>query len=262
MGEPGRIQMWWGGLSTGWRVNVLLYMLATVSLLALITEIVIGGDEPRRVEVAGQVPRRTPTTQAGATTTVSPTTSVPPTTVAAVAPTTAATSRPAPEPTRPRQRASPPPVAFNPVPQSPDPTLACRNSGDPRCGEFRWDPSPGPNQPLAVRVDVAPEGTQARFTFDVSDPDHTVTDNCAQLDYGDGQSQPFPCNPAPCPPTFGPWTPPPREPGQRQFVFRHTYNQPGEYTAKFTFRNDRDRCPDPYGNSQSDSIVVTVGPGT
>jgi hypothetical protein len=250
--------MWWGSLSTGWRVNVLLYVLATVSLLALIAEIVAGGGEPRRVEVAAQRPRRPTTTQPAATTSVSPTSSVLATTMAS-GPTTASRPPAAPEPTRPRQRSSPPPVAFNPAPPAPNTTLACRNGNDPRCGPFRWDPSPGPNQPLDVEVNVAPEGTQARFTFDVRDADHSVSENCAHLDYGDGQSEPLPCNPAPCPPAFGPWTPPPKEPGQRQFVFRHTYNQPGEYTAKFTFRNDRDRCPDPYGNSQSSEIKVTVG---
>jgi hypothetical protein len=257
MAEPGRIQMWWGGLSTGWRVNVLLYVLATVSLLALIAEIVAGGDEPRPVEVAAERPRRTTTTPPAATTSVSPTSSLPATTLPAGSPTT--TSPVTAEPTRPRQRPSPPPVAFNPVPPAPNTTLACRNGNDPRCGPFRWDPSPGPNQPLDVEVNVAPEGTQARFTFDVRDADHSVSENCAHLDYGDGQSEPLPCNPAPCPPAFGPWTPPAKEAGQRQFVFRHAYTQAGEYTAKFTFRNDRDRCPDPYGNSQSGEIKVTVG---
>jgi hypothetical protein len=259
MGEPGRIQMWWNGLSTGWRVNVLLYVLATVSLVALITQIVAGGGGPQRVEVAAERPRRPATAQPAATTSVVPTSTSPATTVAPGA-TTVSTSPVVPEPTRPRQRSSPPPVAFNPP--SPNTTLACRNSGDPACGAFRWDPSPGANQPLAVGVNVAPDGIQARFTFDVSDPDHAVSENCAQLDYGDGHSQPFPCNPAPCPPTYGPWTPPPREAGQRQFVYHHTYSQPGEYTARFTFRNDRDRCPDPYGNSESGEIKITVGPGT
>lgn len=252
--------MWWGGLSTGWRVNVVLYALATLSLLALGAEVATGGDEPRRVEVAGQTTRRTTTTQAQAEvttsigqTTVPPLTTVPgPTSVApSVAPQTNS------------RGSSPPPVVFNPPPPSPATTLACRNSSDPRCGPFRWDPPPEPNQALVVdspRVD--PDGAAVKFTFDVSDPDHPVSDNCAHLDYGDGQGEPFPCNPVPCPATFGPWTPPPREAGQRQFVFRHTYSQPGEYTAKFTFRNDRDRCPDPYGGSRSGTIVVTVGPGT
>src|SRR5437762_1768062 len=30
------------------------------------------------------------------------------------------------------------------------PTKPCRNSYDPACGPFRWDPDPGPNQPLGV----------------------------------------------------------------------------------------------------------------
>jgi hypothetical protein len=261
MGEPGRFQMWWGGLSTGWRVNVLLYALATISLLALVTEIVAGGGESRRVEVAGQPARRTTTTQAQVTTTFAPASSLPPASTTPPPPTRVAvpTSALPPEPTRPRQGSSPPPIGFNPVPPSPTTTLACRNGNDPRCGPFRWDPSPGPNQPLAVDVNIAPDGAQARFTFDVSDPDHQVSENCATIDYGDGSSEPLPCNPAPCPPAFGPWTPPAREAGQRQFVFRHTYNQPGQYTARFTFRNDRDRCPDPYGGSRSGEIAVTVG---
>ena len=255
--------MWWGGLSTGWRVNVLLYALATVSLLALVAEIASGGREPRRVEVAGQRTRRTTTTQAQAqaTTSVAPTSSLPATTLPPVSETAAPTSAPRPAPTRPRQVASPPPVAFDPAPPPPT-ALPCRNGTDPRCGPFRWDPPAGPNQPLAVDVSVAPDGAQARFAFDVSDPDHPVTDNCASLDYGDGSRETLPCDPAPCPPTYGPWTPPPREPGQRQFVYRHTYAQPGQYTVRFTFRNDRDRCPDPYGGSRSGEILVTVTAGT
>ncbi len=258
MGEPGRFQMWWGGLSTGWRVNVLLYALATISLLALITEIVAGGDEPRRVEVASQPTRRTTTTQASVTTVPVPTTPLPPTTSPPAPRVAAPTSALAQEPTRPRQGTSPPPIGFNPPPTSPTTTLACRNGNDPNCGPFRWDPAPGPNQPLSVRPTLAAVGAEATFTVNVTDADHPVGANCAEVDYGDGNREPIPCNPAPCPPAYGPWTPPPREAGEQQFVFRHTYNQPGQYTARFTFRNDRDRCPDPYGSTGFAEIVVTV----
>ena len=36
------------------------------------------------------------------------------------------------------------------APGAPTTTLPCRNSTDPACGPFRWDPAPAPNQPVAV----------------------------------------------------------------------------------------------------------------
>ena len=262
MGEPRRIGMWWGGLSTGWRVNVVLYGLATVSLLGLLAEITSGGREPRQVEVAGQRTRRTTTTQPQVTTSVATTSSLPATTPAPVPETAVPTSPPRPAPTRPRQVASPPPIGFNPAPPTPTTTLPCRNSTDPRCGPFRWDPPPAPNQPLVVDADLAAEGREAIFTVNVSDPDHPVGDNCADVDYGDGTREPIPCAPAPCPALFGPWTPPAPQGGQLQRTYRHSYSEPGQYTARFTFRNDRDRCPDPYGGTGSDTITITVTVGT
>ena len=256
MGEPGRIQGWWGRLSTGWRVNVGLYALATISLLALLAEIVSGGGPARRVEVAGETARRPTTTAA-----LGPTSSIPATTLQAGGPTTTAaavpTSRPAAlAPVTTRGSSSPPPVVFNPPP--PSPTPPCRNSTDPRCGPFSWDPPPGPNEPLVIQVDVAPDGSQAKLTFQVSDRDHAVSANCATLDYGDGTTESLPCSPAPCPSAFGPWTPPSREEGRREFTYHHSYPRAGEYAVRFTFRNDKDRCPDPYGNSESGEIKITV----
>lgn len=262
MGEPGRIQGWWGRLSTGWRVNVVLYVLGTVSLFALLAEVMSGGTPSRRVEVAGESARRPTTTRALALPS-----SIPATTLQAGAPTSTGvpvvTSTPArPSPVTTRGASSPPAVGFNPAPQSPAPTLACRNGSDPRCGPFSWDPAPGPNEPLLIDVEVAPDGSQAKFTFTVSDRDHAVTANCAELDYGDGTTEPLPCTPAPCPPAFGPWTPPARAEGRQQFIYRHTYTRPGDYTVRFTFRNDKERCPDPYANSKSGSMAITVASGT
>ena len=84
MGEPGRIQAflgWWRELPTGWRVNVGLYGLAGVSLIALLAQMVVGGDsKPRRVEVAAgrRAPARPTTTAVAPSTTELPTSTVPP----------------------------------------------------------------------------------------------------------------------------------------------------------------------------------------
>ena len=159
MGEPGRIQAflgWWRGLPTAWRVNAGLYALAGLSLIALLTQIVIGGgSRPRRVEVAARAPTRPTTSVVAPSTTQPPATTVPPTTAPP-----APTDPPAPATTRAPggggRRAgggggasSPAPASFQPAPQ-PGPT--CKNSRDPACGPFSWDPPPGPNAGLEISV--------------------------------------------------------------------------------------------------------------
>jgi len=51
----------------------------------------------------------------------------------------------------------------------------CRNSTNPQCGPFRWDPQPLPNRPMRVDVQIAPShprpGDVVTFTVVASDPD-------------------------------------------------------------------------------------------
>lgn len=256
---------WWRSLTAGWRLNIGLYALAAIALVALVVSVATGGGQkPKQVEVATQarptttpptLPRPTTTLPAATTTTVTPTTVGGPATTAAPAvggrtATTRATTGGAPATTT----TTAPPV--------------CRNSTDPRCGDFRWDPLPN-NQPLTVNVSFSPAapkaGDSVTFTVEVSDPDHAVTSNCAVVEYGDGYSEP----PAPCPvptcgPAHGPWDPPAAQPGTQRFTYSHIYAAAGSYTARFVFHTDKDtRCPqpDPYGNTQAaDKGVVVVAP--
>jgi hypothetical protein len=274
MGEPGRLQalrQWWRDLPTSWRVNAGLYLLAGLSLVALLAQVVTGGDsKPRRVEVASR-PQARPTTSAprGTSTTALPATSVAlPTTIAPPAATAAPKSGSGSATTRPRAAAAQPSPAPGPAPGNgagSTPTPACHNSTDAACGAFVWEPAAGSNAPIRVTVKASPftphVNEEVVFQVTVVDPDHAVTGNCTNVSYGDGATANEPCRPAPCPDAHGPWTPPAQETGSRDFTFRHTYTSPGNFAAELTFQTDADRCPDPYGNGPTTArIPLTVTP--
>jgi hypothetical protein len=278
MGEPGRIQAflgWWRELPTGWRVNVGLYVLAGVSLIALLTQIVVGrGSRPGRVEVAARAPNRPTTTVAAPSTTEATSTTVEPLVTAPPAP----AEEPPPAPTSGRTGGgargargggggggggggSPSPATFGPAPTS----LICRQSVDPACGRFRWEPPPGENRGLTIDVSSSPEaprvGDTVTFTVRVTDPDHIVTGNCTEVDLGvNGTFVPHGCVPPPCPAAHGPWSPPAQHTGSQTFTFTETYPEARTYTARFTFRTDRDGCPDPYGSSDTATVNVSIAP--
>jgi hypothetical protein len=249
MGEPGRFQALlerWRELPTSWRVNAGLYLLAGLSLVALLAQVVTGGgSRPRRVEVASR-PSARPTTSAAA-------------------PKAAAGSAT----TRPRATASPgspspAPPGNTPAP-GPSPAPACHNSTDPACGAFFWDPPAGSNAPVGVSVQASPftphANDEVTFNITVTDPDHAISDNCTVARFGDGTSQDFPCNPAPCANAHGPWVPPAQETGSRVFRFTHRYATPGDFQAEFSFRTDSDRCPDPYGSGPTTALIpIKVSP--
>jgi hypothetical protein len=140
----------------------------------------------------------------------------------------------------------------------PLPPPNCQNSSDPACGDFSWSPPASNNLPITINIHPSTTANTVTFAVDVADADHAVSDNCAVIDYGDGNVDQAPCQSASCPATFGPWTPPDRVAGSRTFSYSHTY-VPGTYTARFEFHTDRDRCPDPYGNFGLGSSTVTVG---
>jgi hypothetical protein len=280
MGEPGRLQalrQWWRDLPTAWRVNAALYLLAGLSLVALLAQVVTGGDsKPRRVQVASR-PQAGPTTSTplGTSTTALPATTVEgPTTIAPPAATVAPKAAFASATTRPRAAAGKPAPAPAPAPGNgagaapAPPGPVCHNSTDPACGVFFWDPPSGGNAPISIAVTVTPNtlapsvGQEVVFQVNVVDPDHAVTGNCSRVAYGDGSAPDGqPCRPAPCLEAHGPWAPPAKEAGGRNFTFRHTYTSPGNFTAELTFQTDADRCPDPYGNGPTTArIPLTVTP--
>lgn len=268
MGEPGRIQAflgWWRELPTGWRVNVGLYVLAGVSLVALLAQVVVGGDSgPRRVEVAsGRRSPRTTTTLSVPSITEAPTSTVPPLTTAPPA----TGGEPVPTLGRPRARGGggggtgkgSPAVTF--VPTTPTTVPCGRNTTEDRCGPLDWEPDPGPNAGLSIVIEPsspAETGAPVNFHVVVDDPDHRVTGNCWEVDWGDGQKGSGPCVPAPCENARGVWDTPAKEPGHGDITVPHEFASANTYTVRFTFRTDKDSCPDPYGSVGSNSVQVTV----
>ncbi|MFN2609169.1 MAG: hypothetical protein ABR511_14965 [Acidimicrobiales bacterium] len=278
MGDDSRapaVRRWWRALAVGWRVNLGLYALAAVALVALLIELAAGGGEsPRRVEVASQA-RPSTTVATPATTFAPPTTTGGPTTSAVT--TTVAEPSTTGKPAR-STPTSAAPGGSHTGSASPTTTAppVCRNSTDPRCGPFRYEPAPAANQPLTVQVVVqfggAPvppavpkAGQEVTFTVTVADPDDRVSAECGAVSYGDGATEPLPCSPpSPCPQAFGPWDPPAPQADSQTFTFKHTYGSAGTFNSSFTFHTILDRCPepDPYGSlGGSGAVPVNVAPG-
>ncbi|HEX8771573.1 MAG TPA: hypothetical protein VF711_12475 [Acidimicrobiales bacterium] len=257
----------WRQLPLGYRINACLYVLAFIALVGLLAQVVSGdGGTPRRVDVASQAPS---TTRSKPTTTT-----VPPTTLPLVIPSTAPLPKSGPAAVASGSGGSKAsrssgsgagatqPSDTTPIPGLPLPPPDCQNSSDPACGDFNWSPPANNNLPITINVDRAPSvvnaGEAVQFTVVVSDADHSVSDNCAVADFGDGSLAQAPCQPLNCPPAFGPWTPPARVAGSMTFTYSHTYTVVGEFHPTFEFHTDRDRCPDPYGNYGLGATTVTV----
>jgi hypothetical protein len=150
-------------------------------------------------------------------------------------------------------------------------SLPCRNSSDPRCGTFRWDPPPGANAPLNVSISYTPQnpqsGQEVIFTVHVVDPDASPIiageQTCNPPGYGDvGTSR---CTPSCAQPGYGPWTPPARQQGTGTFTYKHTYSntatQDQTFTAHFWFASFATPCPkNPYASAADSTIQVTVSP--
>ncbi|HEV3352914.1 MAG TPA: hypothetical protein VG076_08325 [Acidimicrobiales bacterium] len=158
-------------------------------------------------------------------------------------------------------------------------TVSCRNSTDPRCGPFRWDPDPGPNAPFDVSVSFTPAhphvGEQVTFFVRAVDPDAKWVWGVAR-DFGDpggavaidGSSMIADAYPDYCAPAkYGPWTPPPRRSSDETFGYpergvTHKYTAPGTYKARWSLRSDSTACGlhEPYGSFGSESVTVDVQP--
>jgi hypothetical protein len=151
---------------------------------------------------------------------------------------------------------------------SPEATLECRNSTNPDCGPFYWDPPPGENKPLTVDVQVNPQRPQAGekviFTIFVRDRDAKIDRQCiSHRDFGDG-SPPEGCEMTGfCPTMYGPWDTPPKGPDEWEFTLDHVYEEAGEYTATFRFISaggPDPGCPHPhpYASSGEGSVTFVV----
>lgn len=150
-------------------------------------------------------------------------------------------------------------------------TIVCRNSYDPICGEFYWDPEPV-NQPMTVEIiSVSPSNPQVgetvTFSVRVGDDAGLTAGDCVRSsqNYGD-RSGILVCDPVcpiPGPSPTGPWDPPPNEFRYFQEDFTHIYTEPGTFTFSYSARSSH-QCwsewpvSDPYASSATASTTITV----
>jgi hypothetical protein len=117
----------------------------------------------------------------------------------------------------------------------------CRNSTDPKCGPFYWDPQPN-NSPTRIEVRWTPEHPRVgeKVTFTIRTIDEDAPNLRAWCD--DDGKNPRECGsrePGPCPSRYGPWTPPAPEKldtavTKTQYERTVTYDSPGEKEFNFT----------------------------
>ena len=246
-GDVARRRLRWGLLAA-----------VAVTLVAAIPGIALdsGGDTKKVTAAQGLPPATTTTTALGSV-------------VAAGAPTPLApapTTTTAPGTVTALQTGTVPPAATTTTTVRP-PAKPCRNSYDPACGPFRWDPDPGPNAPLTVTVTPPSQqvktGAEVNFHIVAHDPDAKV-DRCYAFDFGDGQKGTTCPPPAACQTPYGPWTPPAKVDDTYTPTpdVTHKYSTPSPpdkpYVASFVVQSHSFCNPDPYGGSGQRAATVTV----
>ena len=145
----------------------------------------------------------------------------------------------------------------------------CRQSTDPHCGPFRWEPEPT-KSPLTVQVSVVtadPEaGKPVQFKVVVDELDTNIDKGCfGYSGTGIESSDCMPSRPG-CsgkPTAYGPWEPPEKIGDHFEMTPSRTYDKPGTYTLTYTFRTGWPGCvpwwqKDPYVNSGTGSVTFTV----
>ncbi len=132
----------------------------------------------------------------------------------------------------------------------------CRNSVDPKCGPFYWDPRPDADQALEISVSWSPgspkAGEEVTFVMTARDPDAEIRRTATG--YGDTSRRP---SLTPCHRTrYGAWTPPAKEPGFFQQTYVHAYATAGTFTATFSALSGG--CDSPYGQVMSQPVRITI----
>lgn len=153
----------------------------------------------------------------------------------------------------------------DPGPQAATDVPTCRNSRDPACGPFYLDPTPA-NEPMVVDVVFSPQnpepGEEVTFTVRVRDDGPASPSSCINTQrYGEPDDLVSICS-ASCVPTepkYGPWDPPPPENANFEETFRHTYTEPGTYSATFSYNIGADCSFSPYRSTGEASVTVVVG---
>ena len=141
---------------------------------------------------------------------------------------------------------------------------ACRNSYDPACGPFSWDPPPH-NRPLTIQASAQPaEGAaDRRFAFHVvaDDPDAEIVSCLPRVDWGDNVVENEDCvvnYNCRVETRFGPWRPPPPgAPGHADFDLSHTYARPGAYRVTFQMGSGSG-CDLSYASQATKTLTVVV----
>lgn len=139
--------------------------------------------------------------------------------------------------------------------------MPCRNSLDPSCGEFHWDPAPSPNAPILIEVTptINPESGSVALTGFARDDDARISEYCLAISWGDGSRDDGGLCPIPhCQAAYGPWDPPPTRPSQVPIAAEHTYKGPGDYEIRVTARSDSLACRSPYASEATQTLVVRV----
>jgi hypothetical protein len=161
--------------------------------------------------------------------------------------------------------------------------LVCRDSFEPLCGAFYFEPEPAANAPLELAVTVSPTeahpGEPVHFKVTARDADADLvrpvsicfagpSQNCIDVlgvqlartgssflprarAFGkrDGSA-------------YGPWAPPPRaDSGVQVFEFDHAYEAVGDYVPQIFFESVNTHVRsgrDPYRSSASPTVKVTI----
>jgi hypothetical protein len=165
-----------------------------------------------------------------------------------------------------------PTAVIDGTPETTPPTVAlvCRNSFDPACGAFFWDPEPIVGQSM-LQVRLPADGPRVGVPYDVvvelTDPTARPTFNCADFVVSPNpdvtQVGAFGCTfePAPaCAAQYGPWTPPEPSGGTIAEPVSVTFSQPGTHTITVATRAAAQQCGNPYGSDATTTVTVEVLP--
>lgn len=156
----------------------------------------------------------------------------------------------------------PPTAATTPASSAPSTSTStvCRNSDDPACGPFRWNPSPGPNAPLEVEASVTlrDDGRTVVLRALLRDNDAEITTGCTFVSWGDGEVfySPQGCALSSCLAAYGPWAPPPRRASTLPLVLEHSFRTPGHYEIEVSGRSAAGECHNPYASKGETLVAV------
>ena len=190
----------------------------------------------------------------------------PATSTTTVAPESPVVTEPQPDPVPDEPEVLSGSVAPTPTTAAPPAEPACRNSTDPACGPFRWDPAPT-NRPATLSASVEGPvyaGESFAVALVMSDPDGAVEFDCVLVEHDGPGIEVGSCGPVEnteCPDRYGPWTPPAPKGGQGSTSASIMIDEPGTYTVTARV-SSYSACAnvDPYRSDATSTIDVEVLP--